>query len=154
MNASGRSTEKQLAIVVDIDETICTQFDIPVKSGVGVLRRAGQLGLQVHYVTARTTTCRDATEEFMRAHRLPGNQNVHYCPIQLTSLEHKRRQHEWLSREFKIIASIGDSFEEEQAAAALGIPFVKVDPCRPADGWATLDDRIAELGCFKPGDTE
>lgn len=66
----------------------------------------------------------------------------------------KLKRHELLSRDFNVIASIGDSFEEEQAAAASGIPFVHVDPCKPADGWAILDGRITELGCIKSGETE
>jgi hypothetical protein len=68
--------------------------------------------------------------------------------------EHKRKLHAALTQDFKVIASIGDSLEEEQAAAEVGIPFVKVDPCRPEDAWDKLGDRIAEVGCFKPGDAE
>jgi hypothetical protein len=149
VNLCQRSLEKQLAIIVDLDETLCAQFDVPVQAGVGVLRRVDRIKLQVHYVTARTTACREATERFIAAHRLPGGQNVHFCPTWISSLEHKRRQHELLSREFKVIASIGDSSEEEQAAAAMGILFVKVDACKPADGWATLAERIAEFAGFK-----
>ena len=53
-----------------------------------------------------------------------------------------------LSEEFQVIASIGDSFEEEQADEAMGISFVKVDPCNPADAWIVLAARIAEFGGF------
>lgn len=138
--------EKQPAIIVDLDETLCTQFDVPVQSGVEVLRRIDQFKLHVHYVTARTAICREATERFVRAHHLPGIQNVHYCPESIDSLKHKRRLHESLSREFEVIASIGDSFEEQRASAAAGIYFVAVDPCEPAGAWSILAQRIAGFG--------
>lgn len=141
--------KKPLAIIVDLDETLCTQFDVPVEAGVGVLRRIDERKIQVHYVTARTAVCRDATERFVGVHRLPGSRNVHYCPMAIGSLDHKRRQHESLGREFDVIASIGDSFEEEQAAMAARIPFYRVDPCSPADQWILLAARIAGLGGFK-----
>jgi len=81
-----RISNASLAIIVDLDETLCTQFDVPVENGVGVLRRVDQLKLQVHYVTARTPVCRDATARFIAEHRLPGSQNVHYCPGSISSL--------------------------------------------------------------------
>lgn len=143
-----RGAEVQLAIIVDLDETLCTQFDVPVQAGVEVLQRADQLGIQVRYVTARTTICREATERFLAVNRLPGVQNVHFCPDSVTSAEHKRKQHELLSREFKVVASIGDSSEEELAAAAAGVLFVRVDVQRPAIGWLNVANRIAELGGF------
>ena len=138
------------AIIVDIDETLCTQFDVPVESAISVLRRIDELKLEVHYVTARTSVCRVATEKFIRAYRLPGVQNVHYCPAGISSLEHKRMQHQSLGQELRVLASIGDSFEEELAAAAVGIPFVMADPFGLGDAWTNLADRIAEAGGFKP----
>jgi len=69
----------------------------------------------------------------------------------LGSLEHKRRLHGALTRECEVIASIGDSFDEEQAAAEFGIHFVAVDPCEPTGAWAALAERIAELGGFGSG---
>ena len=141
---------KPLAIIVDLDETLCTQFDVPVAAGLAVLRRIDQHKIRVHYVTARTEQCRPATDVFVDVNGLPGRHNIHYCPISLTSLEHKRSQHQWLSQEFQVIASIGDSFEEQQASLATGILFVPVDPCEPAHGWAVLAGRIAELGGFRP----
>ncbi len=138
--------QKQLAIIVDLDETLCTQFDVPVESGVAVLRRIDQSKLHVHYVTARTAICRAGTERFVRAYHLPGIQNVHYCPESIKSLEHKRRLHEALSRKFEVIASIGDSFEEQQAAATAGIYFVEVDSYEPAGAWSILAQRLAGFG--------
>lgn len=139
---------KQLALIVDLDldETLCTQINIAVEAGVEVLRRIDQLKIQVHYVTARTTISREATLMFLGEHRLPGRENVHYCPDRITSLEHKRRQHRVLSSRFNVIASIGDSCEEEEAARAAEIPFVLVDPWRPASAWAVLADRLAKIG--------
>jgi hypothetical protein len=140
------SQGKKLAIIVDLDETLCTQFDVPVEAGIGVLQRIDPFKLQVHYVTVRTAICRDATETFLRAHRLPGCDNVHYCPIPVSSLEHKRSQHELLSTNFAVVASIGDSFEEEQAATALGMRFMAVNPLKPSEAWMLLEERIAEFG--------
>ena len=146
MDMSLSSPAKHLALIVDLDETLCAQIDVPVEAGVGVLRRIDELKLEVHYVTARTNICREATERFLREHRLPGSHNVHYCPDRITSLEHKQKQHESLSRRFHVVASIGDSSEEQEAARAAGIPFYLVDPCKPAPGWTALADRIAEIG--------
>lgn len=66
-----------------------------------------------------------------------------FCPDHLDSFEHKRMWHESLNREFEVIASIGDSLEEERASAAVGIPFVAVDPCKPAEAWVILEERMA-----------
>src|ERR1017187_9867315 len=68
VNLCQRSLEKQLAIIVDLDETLCAQFDVPVQAGVGVLRRVDQIKLQVHYVTARTTACREAVARRCRGY--------------------------------------------------------------------------------------
>ena len=138
----------QLAVIVDLDETLCCQIDVPIEPGVAVLRRINETRLQVHYVTARTSFSRNITEKFLQRHRLPGGQNVHYCPTEITSLEHKRRLHQSLSQRFSVIASIGDSFEEEEAARAAGILFVSVDPCNPASAWTVLADRIAAFSGF------
>jgi hypothetical protein len=144
MEKSLGATAKRLAIIVDLDETLCC-LDVPVEAGVAVLLRIDRTRLEVHYVTSRTVISRDITERFLRTHQLPGTQNVHYCPSEITSLEHKRAQHESLSLRFDVIASIGDSFEEEEAARSAGIPFIIVDPCNPAPAWAILADRIGEF---------
>ncbi len=144
-----QATEKQRAIIVDLDETLCTQFDVPIDAGVKVLQRIDESKLHVHYVTARTIVCREGTEKFIRVNRLPGARNVHYGPDSLSSFEHKRRLHESLSREFEVIASIGDSLEEQRAATGLGIYFVEVDPCEPSSAWANLAERLAEFTSSK-----
>jgi len=71
--------------------------------------------------------------------------------FKLASWEHKRRRHEVLGRDWAVIASIGDSEEEEAAAAAVGMCFVKVDVCRPGEAWVVLEGRIAEVGGFGGG---
>jgi hypothetical protein len=78
-----------------------------------------------------------------------GSQNVHYCPAYTASLEHKRAQHLSISRRFDVIASIGDSVEEEEASKIAGIPFISVDPCDPAQAWAAIAERIAEFHGFE-----
>jgi len=123
--------DRQLAIIVDLDVTLCTCFDVPVGAGVAALRQIDEEKLQVHYVTSRTPMCRPAAKRFMEEQRLPGAQDVHYCPTEISSYEHKRVFHRSLSQEFRVIASVGDSFEEEEAAEGAGVPFVAVDPSRP-----------------------
>lgn len=145
MGMSGR----RLAIIVDLDETLCCQLDVPVEAGVGVLRRIDGARLEVRYVTSRTNISRDITERFLRNNCLPGVQNVHYCPVDTTSLEHKRAQHQSLSLGLDVIASIGDSYEEEEAARSAGVLFIIVDPCNPAPAWAEIADRISEFRGFE-----
>jgi hypothetical protein len=70
------TAEKPLAIIVDLGETLCTQFDVPVAAGLAVLRRIDQHKIRVHYVTARTEQCRPATEVFI---------DVKACPVATTS---------------------------------------------------------------------
>jgi len=137
---------KQLAIIVDIDETLCTCFEVPVEAGIDTLSQIDEEKIQVHYVTSRTTVCVVTTERFLEEHRLPGAKNVHFCPIETRSYDHKRRLHNALAQEFNVIASIGDSFEEEEASEAAGIPFIAVDPSHPAEAWSILAQRIADLG--------
>jgi len=140
---------KPFAIIVDIDETICTQFDVPIEVAVEVLQRIDERKLHVHYVTARPEVCGTATANFITADRLPGALNVWMCPDVLDSLAHKRKQHDLLKEKFEVIASIGDSAEEEEASAAAGIPFVAVDLYDPRPAWTTLAARIVEVGGFR-----
>ena len=116
------------------------------RKALAVLRRVNEKKVDVHYVTARTGVCRPVTESFLEVHGLPGRKNVHYCPDAVNSWEHKRRRHEALGREWEVIASIGDSEEEEEAARAVGMCFVKVDICRPEEAWVVLEEKIAEVG--------
>ncbi len=104
MNQPNKSPQKQPAIIVDLDETLCTEFDVPIQSGVELLRRISQTEVEVHYVTARTAICSHGTEKFIQLHRLPGLGNIHYCPESLNSFEHKRRSHHSLNKEFEVPA--------------------------------------------------
>lgn len=142
---------KRLAVIVDLDETLCTGFDCPVRAGVELLARVDRARLTVHYVTARTAVSRDGTEKFIEDHRLPGWRNVHYCPNWQGSPEHKKQVHLRLAKEFRVLASIGDyDGEEGEAARAAGVPFVLVDPARPSAGWATLEALLTAAGVVSP----
>lgn len=143
---------KQLAVVVDLDETLCTAFDCPVPAGVDLLARVDRARLAVHYVTARTAVSREGTEKFIADHRLPGWRNVHYCPTWQGSREHKRDVHLRLAREYRVVASIGDyDGEEGEAARAAGVPFVLVDPARPMAGWSEFEAILAAAGVLRAG---
>ncbi|OWK45290.1 hypothetical protein [Fimbriiglobus ruber] len=139
---------KRFALIVDLDETLCTAFACPIRAGIDVLARIDRLKVEVHYVTARTEVSRKGTEQFIGDHRLPGWRNLHLSPTVIGSREHKLKVHARLAREFRVIASIGDSFEEAEASAAAGIPFVPVDVENPVQAWVTLTLLIEEAGGF------
>lgn len=142
------ASAKRLAVIVDLDETLCTLFACPVAAGVAVLQRIDLQKINVHYVTSRAEASRNGTAQFLEHHRLPGRENVHYIPVYSGSREHKLKLHLRLAREFHVIASIGDSYEEAEASAAAGVPFVSVDPAKPDDAWGQLAERIAAAGGF------
>ena len=73
--------------------------------------------MKVHYVTARTEVSREGTDRFIMDHKLPGWQNLHFCPHWQGSKRHKTEAHARLAREHRVIASIGDTHEEEGEAA-------------------------------------
>src|SRR5262249_45464395 len=76
------------AVICDIDDTLCTEFDCPVRLAVGTIVRLDRK-IAVHYVTARPEAARDGTERFLVAHNLPGWRNLHFCPSWLSTREHK-----------------------------------------------------------------
>ncbi len=137
-----------LAVIVDLDETPCTNFDLPILAGVELLRRIDRARVEVHYVTARTEVGRKGTESFLEEHRLPGWRNVHYCPNWQGSRRHKIEAHAKLAKHYRVIASIGDSDEEAEAARLAGIPFVPIDTARHRDGWAMLAELVAAVKGF------
>lgn len=140
---------KQLAVIVDLDDTVCTGFDCPIRVAVEILVRIDRQRVAVHYVTARTVVSRDGTDRFIMEHRLPGWRNVHYCPKWDGTKAHKLRVHAKLAREYRVIASIGDTLDEEGAAAdAAGVPFVLVSRDNPTPAWVVLDGMLAEAGAF------
>ena len=130
---------KRLALIVDLDDTVCTGFACPLRAALDVLLRVHRQRVEVHYVTARTEVSRKGTDEFIAEHRLPGYRNVHYCPKWLGSKRHKAEVHARLAREYRVIASIGDLDEEEgEASRAAGVTFVLVDRDDPAPAWAAV----------------
>src|SRR5262245_56270218 len=88
------------AIICDIDDTICTGFDLPILVACDVLR-ALHHSVEVHYVTARPEECRAGTERFLQEQRLPGWRNLHLCPFWRSSREHKVEAIAWLARRYR-----------------------------------------------------
>jgi predicted secreted acid phosphatase len=130
---------KRLALIVDLDDTVCTGFSCPIRVAVDVLRRLDRRKIDVHYVTARTEVSREGTDRFIADHELPGYRNVHYCPKWQGSKRHKADVHTRLAREYRVIASIGDTHDEEGEASRLaGIPFILVERDNPDKGWLAL----------------
>ncbi|MBN9521286.1 hypothetical protein J0H58_22655 [bacterium] len=140
---------KPLAVIVDLDDTVCVGFDCPIRVAVDVLARIDRQKLTVHYVTARTDVSRAGTDRFIMDHRLPGWRHVHYCPKGQGSKSHKAQVHVQLAKEYRVIASIGDLDEEEGEAARLaGVPFVLVDRDNAALAWAELERLLEMVGAF------
>jgi phosphoglycolate phosphatase-like HAD superfamily hydrolase len=137
-----------LALIVDLDETLCASFHHPVRAGVEVLRRLDAERVHVFYVTARTTASKRGTDVFLLLHDLPHRENVIYSPFTTSSREHKLKCHLDLASRFRMLASIGDADEEEEASAAAGIPFVRVDVCRPEVAWAEVEAVLIVTGAF------
>jgi phosphoglycolate phosphatase-like HAD superfamily hydrolase len=139
---------KRRAVIVDLDETVCEQFDVPIRAGVELLRRLDRAAVEVHYVTARTEVSRTGTERFFAEYLLPFGRNVHYSPTVIGSRDHKLALHLRLAREYHVLASIGDSFEEAEASAAAGIPFVRVDTANAALAWVELEQLLHGHRCL------
>jgi phosphoglycolate phosphatase-like HAD superfamily hydrolase len=135
-----------LALIVDLDETLCVTFHHPVVKGIEVLRRIDPSRVHVFYVTARTPKSQRGTDVFMLLHDLPHPANVIYSPEITSSREHKRKCHLELAGRYSMIASIGDAEEEAEASTAAGIPFVLVDVNRPELAWAELETLLEAAG--------
>ena len=141
---------KRLALIVDLDDTVCTGFACPLRAALDVLLRVHRQKVEVHYVTARTELSRKGTDEFIAEHKLPGYRNVHYCPKWQSTKRHKAEIHARLAREFVVIASIGDLDEEEGEASRLaGVTFVLVDRDRPGVAWAAVAVLIEAVQGFR-----
>jgi predicted secreted acid phosphatase len=141
---------KRLALIVDLDETVCTGFACPLRAALDVLVRIHRQKVEVHYVTARTEVSREGTDAFIMEYRLPGYRNVHYCPKWQTTRRHKAELHAKLAREFRVIASIGDTDDEEGEASRLAsVTFVLVDRDNPNIAWATLAELIEAVQGFR-----
>lgn len=145
---------KRLALIVDLDDTVCTGFACPLRAALDVLLRVHRQKIEVHYVTARTELSRKGTDEFIAEHRLPGYRNVHYCPKWHSTKRHKAELHARLAREYQVIASIGDLDEEEgEASRLVGVTFVLVDRDNPAPAWATVAQLIEAAQGFRIEET-
>jgi len=145
---------KRLALIVDLDDTVCTGFACPLRSALDVLLRLHRQRVEVHYVTARPESSREGTDAFIAEHKLPGYRNVHYCPKRQGTRRHKAETHARLAREYQIIASIGDLDEEEGEASRLaGVTFVLVDRDNPHVAWATLSVLIEAAQGFRVEET-
>jgi hypothetical protein len=141
---------KRLALIVDLDDTVCTGFACPLRAALDVLARVHRQRVEVHYVTARTEVSREGTDAFIAEHRLPGYRNVHYCPKSQLPRRHKAELHARLAREYQVIASIGDLDEDEgEASRAAGVMFVLVDRDNPHIAWAALAELIAAVQGFR-----
>ena len=141
---------KRLAIIVDLDDTVCTGFACPLRAALDVLLRVHRQRVEVHYVTARPEVSREGTDAFFAEHKLPGYRNVHYCPKWLGTKRHKAEMHAKLAREYQVIASIGDLDEEEGEASRLaGIAFLLVDRDNPHVAWAALAELIEAVEGFR-----
>lgn len=144
---------KRLALIVDLDDTVCTGFACPLRVALDVLLRVHRQRVEVHYVTARTELSRAGTDAFIADHRLPGYRNVHYCPKWQSAARHKAERHAQLAREYHVVASIGDLDDEEGAAArAAGVPFVLVDRDNPGVAWAALAQLLEAANGFRTED--
>ena len=140
---------RPLALIVDLDGTVCTGFECPIRSAVEVLARVNRQKVAVHYVPARTEVSRAGTDRFIVERRLPGWRHVHYRPKWQGTRSHKAQVHLRLAKEYRVIASVGDTDEEEGEAARLaGVPFVLVDRDRPDPAWERVAAPVEAAGGF------
>jgi hypothetical protein len=147
-----RPRPKPLALICDIDDTLCVQFDRPVLAACSFLA-ALERAVEVHYVTARPEASRRGTEQFLADHRLPGWRNLHFCPPWQSSRAHKAAVIARLAREYAVVASVGDHEEEEVASRAAGVPFVRVTEERAEQAWAEVARLVeAALGARAQGE--
>jgi acid phosphatase class B len=129
-----RDRPKTRAIICDIDDTICTMFDVPFQIACEVLRQLDR-AIEVHYVTARPEASRDGTVNFLMEHRLPGWRNLYFCPNWQSSRLHKTEVMQRIARQYQVLASIGDHDEDEAASRAAGVPFVRITDASVEQAW-------------------
>ena len=139
-----RERPRPRAVICDIDDTICVQFDQPILVACQTLAALDR-AIQVHYVTARPEASREGTEKFLLEQRLPGWRNLHFCPSWRSSREHKMEVMARLAREFLVLVSIGDHDEEETASLAAGIPFLRIRDDNHAQVWAEFARVVVSL---------
>lgn len=132
---------KRPVLICDLDESLCSEFSVPVRAGCELLRRlAGKI--EVHYLTARSEVSRAGTLKFLKENRLPDADNLHLCPSWKSPRQHKIEVMKRLVEKGRTALSIGDSEEDEEAAQAAGVPFLKVGLERPEADWAEVARRL------------
>jgi len=134
---------KRRAIICDIDDTLCTDFDCPLLAAVRTLAALDR-SIEVHYVTARPEGSRPGTEQFLAEHRLPGWRNLHFCPSWKSTRQHKTEIMARLAREYHVVVGVGDHDEDEAASVAASIPFVRVTDDTLEEAWIEVARLIAE----------
>lgn len=139
-----RPRPKTRAVICDIDDTLCTQFDQPILTACKVLAALDR-SIEVHYVTARPETSRRGTEQFLADQRLPGWRNLYFCPSWQSSRTHKAEVMARLARQYRVVVSIGDHDEDEQASRAAGVPFVRVTRDNMEQAWREVARLVAAL---------
>ncbi len=149
LQEAARNWPRTRAIICDIDETICTEFDRPIAVAIAVLRQLDR-AIEVHYVTARPDASRLHTLNFFGDHGLPGLRNIRFCPSSRSSRDHKIEEMTRIARQYAVIASIGDADEDEHASRSAGVVFIRVEQGKEESAWA----EIARLVGLKiPGET-
>jgi hypothetical protein len=136
---------KRRAVICDLDDTLCTQFDCRLDAACAFLASLDR-SIEVHYVTARPETTRAGTEKFLLDHRLPGWRNLHFCPSWRSTREHKTEVMARLAKEYQVLVSVGDHDEDEAASVAAGVPFVRVDGGNDVEAWREVARRITGSG--------
>jgi phosphoglycolate phosphatase-like HAD superfamily hydrolase len=132
-----RARPKTRAIICDIDDTLCTGFDLPILAAVQFLAALDR-AIDVHYVTARPEASREGTERFLADHRLPGWRNLYFCPTWQSSRTHKTEVMARLAKQYQVLVSIGDHDEDEAASRAAGVPFVRVTDDNVEEAWGEV----------------
>jgi hypothetical protein len=130
------------AIICDIDDTLCTQFDQPILTACKLLTQLDR-SIEVHYVTARPEASRQGTEQFLADQRLPGWRNLWFCPSWQSSRTHKAEVMARLAKQYQVLVRVGDHEEDEQASRAAGVPFVRVTDENVETAWREVARLIA-----------
>jgi phosphoglycolate phosphatase-like HAD superfamily hydrolase len=137
-----RQRPKTRAVICDIDDTLCVQFDRPILAACRFLAQLDR-AIEVHYVTARPEAARKGTEQFLADQRLPGWRNLYFCPTWQSSRAHKTEVMARLSRQYAVVVSIGDHDEDEQASRAAGVHFVRVTDENVEEAWREVARLVA-----------
>jgi hypothetical protein len=136
-----RARPRTHAIICDLDDTLCVQFDQPILAACWLLAALDR-SVEVHYVTARPPAARAGTEKFLLDQRLSGWRNLHLCPDWQSSRAHKAEVIARLARQYCVIVSVGDHEEEEQASKAAGVAFVRVCGDNTEEAWREVERLI------------